>query len=78
MTSFVTVHAPSKGVDSNVARGDSNTLCVRRAPLNSGFSRIAREKRLAFQAGLYCNEFLLHRVKDWNVQKSGIAIMRFE
>ena len=39
-----------------LARGDSNTLRVHRAPLNSGFSRKPREKRLEFQVGLYCNE----------------------
>jgi hypothetical protein len=38
-----------------LARGDSNTLRVHRAPLNSGFSRKTREKRLEFQVGLYCN-----------------------
>ena len=38
-----------------LAHGDSNTLRVRRAPLNSGFSRKSREKRLEVRAGLYCN-----------------------
>ena len=38
-----------------LARGDSNTLRLRRAPLHSGFSRKSREKRLEFRAGLYCN-----------------------
>ena len=38
-----------------LARGDSNTLRLRRAPLNSGFSRKSREKRLEFRAGLYFN-----------------------
>ena len=39
-----------------LARSDSNTLRVRRAPLNSGFRDKAshcREKRLEFQVGLY-------------------------
>lgn len=39
-----------------LARGDSNTLRVHRAPLNSGFSRKSRKNRLEFRAGLYCNE----------------------
>ncbi len=39
-----------------LARGDSKTLRVPRAPLNSGFSRKSREKRLEFRTGLYCNK----------------------
>ena len=46
---------PRRAWTCNVARGDSNTLRVRRAPLNSGFSRKSREKRLEFRAGLYSN-----------------------
>ncbi len=42
-----------------LARGDSNTLRLRRAPLHSGFSRKSREKRHEFRAGLYCNVYPL-------------------
>lgn len=42
----------------------ANTLCVRRAPYNSGFARKTRAKPLEFQVGLYCNDTALKQVAE--------------
>ena len=58
---YVTVHALSRACTSNVAKIAFQCAVRAISPFNSGFSRKAREKHLAFQVGLYSSLItLLH------------------